>query len=126
MKKEELYELTDSLKIPANEYCVLSGGSLVLHNIRETTDDLDIDITQKGFELIKNNFTPVLKDKDKNLYEITDKIECFLDNNFETDIEIIDGYPSQSLLSVYKLKKRLNREKDQSDIKAIEKALNIK
>ena len=126
MNKHELYELIDELKLPTSEYCVLSGGSLVIHNIRKFANDLDIDITIKGFELLKNNFSPILIDENKKLYKVTDKIECFLDNNFETDIEIIDGYPCQSLISVYKLKKRLNREKDQKDILAIKKALNIK
>ena len=123
MNKNELYELVETLRIPTSEYCILSGGSLVMHNIREFTNDLDIDITKKGFEILKNRYSPILIDENKKLYKITDNVECFLDNNYETDIEIIDGYPCQSLISVYNLKKRLNREKD---IFAIEKALNIK
>ena len=125
MNKNELYRLVESLNIPVTEYCVLSGGSLVMHNIRENTNDLDIDITKKGFKAIETNFSPKLVDEKKKLYKITDKIECFVDNNFENDIEIIDGYPCQSLLSIYKLKKKLNREKDQDDIIAIEKILKI-
>ena len=126
MNKSELYDLINKLELPVSEYCVLSGGSLVMHNIRESTNDLDIDITKNGFELLKNKFSPTLIDKEKKQYKITENIECFLDNNFETDIEIVDGYPCQSLISVYKFKKRLNRDKDQKDILAIKKALNIK
>lgn len=126
MNKEELYKLVEKLKLPITEYCILSGGSLVMHGIRENTNDLDIDITKKGFEIIKKYFSPTLVDENKKLYKITENIECFLDNNFETDIEFIDGYPCQSLMSVYRLKKKLNREKDQSDIIAIKKVLNLK
>ena len=126
MNKSELYDLINKLELPVSEYCVLSGGSLVMHNIRESTNDLDIDITKNGFELLKNKFSPTLIDKEKKQYKITENIECFLDNNFETDIEIVDGYPCQSLISVYKFKKRLNKDKDQKDILAIKKALNIK
>lgn len=126
MNKEELYKLVEKLKLPITEYCILSGGSLVMHGIRENTNDLDIDITKKGFEIIKKYFSPTLVDENKKLYKITENIECFLDNNFETDIELIDGYPCQSLMSVYRLKKKLNREKDQSDIIAIKKVLNLK
>ena len=126
MNKEELYKLVEKLKLPITEYCILSGGSLVMHGIRENTNDLDIDITKKGFEIIKNYFSPTLVDENKKLYKITENIECFLDNNFETDIEIIDGYPCQSLISVYRLKKKLNSQKDQSDIIAIKKVLNLK
>ena len=109
MNKEELYKLVEKLKLPITEYCILSGGSLVIHGIRENTNDLDIDITKKGFEIIKKYFSPTLVDENKKLYKITENIECFLDNNFETDIELIDGYPCQSLISVYRLKKKLNR-----------------
>ena len=126
MNKEELYKLVEKLKLPITEYCILSGGSLVMHGIRENTNDLDIDITKKGFEIIKKYFSPTLVDENKKLYKIIENIECFLDNNFETDIELIDGYPCQSLMSVYRLKKKLNREKDQSDIIAIKKVLNLK
>ena len=126
MNKEELYKLVEKLKLPITEYCILSGGSLVMHGIRENTNDLDIDITKKDFEIIKKYFRPTLVDENKKLYKITENIECFLDNNFETDIELIDGYPCQSLMSVYRLKKKLNREKDQSDIIAIKKVLNLK
>ena len=107
MNKSELYDLINKLELPVSEYCVLSGGSLVMHNIRESTNDLDIDITKNGFELLKNKFSPTLIDKENKQYKITENIECFLDNNFETDIEIVDGYPCQSLISVYKFKKRL-------------------
>lgn len=126
MNKEELYKLVEKLKLPITEYCILSGGSLVMHGIRENTNDLDIDITKKGFEIIKKFFSPTLVDENKKLYKITENIECFLDNNFETDIELIDGYPCQSLISVYRLKRKLNRQKDKSDIIAIKKVLNIK
>ena len=126
MNKEELYKLVEKLKLPITEYCILSGGSLVMHGIRENTNDLDIDITKKGFEIIKKYFSPTLVDENKKLYKIIENIERFLDNNFETDIEFIEGYPCQSLMSVYRLKKKLNREKDQSDIIAIKKVLNLK
>lgn len=126
MNKEELYKLVEKLKLPITEYCILSGGSLVMHGIRENTNDLDIDITKKDFEIIKKYFRPTLVDENKKLYKIIENIECFLDNNFETDIEFIDGYPCQSLISVYRLKKKLNRQKDQSDIIAIKKVLNLK
>ena len=126
MNKEELYKLVEKLKLPITEYCILSGGSLVMHGIRENTNDLDIDITKKDFEIIKKYFRPTLVDENKKLYKIIENIERFLDNNFETDIEFIEGYPCQSLMSVYRLKKKLNRERDQSDIIAIKKVLNLK
>ena len=126
MNKKELLELVETLNLPKTEYCILSGGSCVLNGIREQTNDLDIDITKKGFEILKQTYTPELVRKDIEQYKITDTIECFLVENLEEDVIYIDNYPCQSLISMYHFKKKMNREKDQADILAIEKILNIK
>lgn len=124
MNKVEFIKLVESLELPITEYCILSGGSLLLHNIRET-NDLDIDITEKGFEMLSKKFTPILVNKEKRQYKITNEIECFREE-LDKDIDIIDGYPCQSLKTVYDFKKKLNRPKDQKDIETLEKILNIK
>ena len=126
MNKEELFELASTLNIPKEEYCILSGGALVSHGLREQTNDLDIDITPNGFELLKKKFNIKLINEEKKHYKVSDKIECFLVAKLESDIVYIDNYPCQSIISVYNLKKRINRQKDQKDILAIEKYLNIK
>ena len=123
MNKNELLNLADSLELPKNEYCILSGGSLLMYGLREQTNDLDIDITNKGFDLIKNKFCPILMDDSSKRYKLTDNIECFLVQNLESDIDFVDGYPCQSLVSVLKFKQKLNREKDQKDIIAIKNFL---
>ncbi len=125
MNKVEFIKLAESLELPITEYCILSGGSLLLHNIRET-NDLDIDITEKGFKLLSNKFSPVLVNKEKRLYKVTDEIECFIVKELDKDIDMIEGYPCQSLETVYKFKKMLNRPKDLKDVEALEKLLNIK
>ena len=125
MNKNELLNLADSLELPKNEYCILSGGSLLMYGLREQTNDLDIDITHKGFDLIKSKFCPILMDDSTKRYKLTENIECFLVQNLESDIDFVDGYPCQSLPSVLKFKQKLNREKDQKDIIAIKKYLNI-
>ena len=126
MYKEELFKLADTLELPKEEYCIISGGALVIHEIRKETADLDIDITPKGFELLKEKFDLELMNEDINQYKVTEQIECFLVNKLESDVQYINNYPYESLISLYNFKKRLNREKDQKDILAIEKILNIK
>ena len=126
MNKRELLELAESLKLPKEEYCIISGGACVLHNVREQTNDLDIYITQKGLDMLKENFSIELVNESKKQYKVTDSIECFLVDKLDSDIKYIDNYPYESLISIYNLKKRLNREKDQKDILAIEKVLNLK
>ena len=126
MNKKELLELASTLDIPKEEYCIISGGALVAHGLREQTNDLDIDITQKGFDILKEKYSLELVREDIKQYKVTDKIECFLVDNLESDKVYIDNYPCESLISIYNFKKRINREKDQADILAIEKYLNIK
>jgi len=126
MNKKELLELASTLDIQKEEYCIISGGALVIHGLRELTNDLDIDITQKGFDILKEKYSLELVREDIKQYKVTDKIECFLVDKLESDIIYIDNYPCESLISIYNFKKRINREKDQADILAIEEYLNIK
>ena len=126
MNKKELLKLASTLDIPKEEYCIISGGALVIHELREQTNDLDIDITQKGFDILKEKYSLELVREDIKQYKVTDNIECFLVDKLESDIIYIDNYPCESLISIYNFKKRINREKDQADILAIEKYLNIK
>ena len=126
MNKKELLELASTFDIPKEEYCIISGGALVAHGLRELTNDLDIDITQKGFDILKEKYSLELVREDIKQYKVTDKIECFLVDKLESDIIYIDNYPCESLISIYNFKKRINREKDRADILAIEKYLNIK
>lgn len=126
MNKEELFELASSLNLPKEEICIISGGALVAHGLREQTNDLDIDITQKGFDILREKYSLELVREDIKQYKVTDKIECFLVDKLESDIVYIDNYPCESLISIYNFKKRINREKDRADILAIEKYLNIK
>lgn len=126
MYKQELFKLAESLELPKEEFCIMSGGALVAHGLREQTNDLDIDITKKGFDMLKEKYSLELVREDIKQYKVTDKIECFLVDKLESDIIYIDNYPCESLISIYNFKKKMNREKDQKDILAIEKFLNIK
>lgn len=126
MNKKELLELANTLNLPKEEYCIISGGALLLHGLREQTNDLDIDITQEGLDKLKENFAVELINESRKQYKVTDSIECFLVDKLDSDINYIDNYPCESLISIYNSKKILNREKDQKDILAIQKFLNIK
>ena len=126
MNKKELLELAGSLNLPKEEYCIISGGALVIHGLREQTNDLDIDTTKKGLNILQQNYSLELIREDIKQYKVTDKIECFLVDKLESDIQYIDNYPCESLISIYNFKKRINREKDQADILAIERFLNMK
>ncbi len=125
MNKEELTNLIDSLNLNLNDYYIISGGSLLLQDLRNKTNDLDLAINANSLKLLKENFNLIEINPTK--FSIGDNIECFLESNEEIlkNRVVIDGYSCQSLKSIYELKKRLNRPKDLEDIKRLEKKLKL-
>ena len=81
MKKDELLELIKTLKIDKEEFWVLSSGALVLRGIYPDAGDLDIAVTNKGLDELKNNYS--LEPKGKDWYKVNDKIECVCDGSKE-------------------------------------------
>ena len=78
MNKKELLELIDSLKIDKTEFWVLSSSALVLRGIYPNAGDLDIAVTEKGLNELKNAYD--LKQKENGWYIVNDKVECVLDS----------------------------------------------
>ena len=66
MNKEELLELLNTLKISREEFVILSSSALMLRGIYESCGDLDIAVTEKGLEELKENYS--LKQKDNGWY----------------------------------------------------------
>lgn len=56
MNKKELMELIDSLKISKDEFWILSSSALVLRDLFPTSGDLDIAVTEKGLQQLKQNY----------------------------------------------------------------------
>jgi len=127
MKKQELIELIQSLKLDKNEYWILSSGALVIREIYPDAGDLDIAVTEKGLEELKSNYE--LKEKENGWYIVNEKIECVLDTKEEWKIEKYQGYNLQSLECYYDFLCKSNRPKDKERIPLIEKYMeenNIK
>ena len=56
MNKEELIKLVKSLKIDRDEFWILSSGALVIRGIYPDAGDLDIAVTEKGLQELKENY----------------------------------------------------------------------
>lgn len=119
MNKEELIKLIESLKLDKNEYWILSSGALVMRGIYPDAGDLDIAVTEKGLQELKNNYN--LKEKSNNWYIVNDKIECVLDTKEDWKIEKYGEYNLQSIEKYYEFIKKSTREKDKKRIPLIEK-----
>ena len=122
MNKDELIELMNTLKIDKEEFWVLSSGALVLRDIYEDAGDLDIAVTSKGLEQLKENYD--LVEKDNGWYIVSDKVECVCDGNKE-DLKykpekLESDYFVQNIFEYLEYLKSSSREKDIARISLVE------
>lgn len=124
MNKKELIELINTLKINKEEYWILSSSALVLRDIYPDAGDLDIAVTEKGLEELKNNYN--LKQKENGWYIVNDKIECVVDTKEEWKIEKVGNNNLESIEKYYKFLKESEREKDKARIPLVEEYMKNK
>lgn len=105
MKKSELFQLLDSLRIDRNEFWVVSSGALVLRGILDDAGDLDIVVTKKGLEELTKNYNIIKKGVDK--YFVQENIESVAVVEKE-DVSISSCPNRRVLCSKYKRVLRLS------------------
>ena len=125
MNKQELLNLLKTLKIDLEEFWILSSSALVLRDIYPDAGDLDIAVTDRGLEELKNNYN--LKYKDNGWFIINDKIEGVCDGKKEKlkyKPEKIGEYYVQNIKEYYNYLLNSDREKDKSRISIVEDYIN--
>lgn len=122
MNKEELIDLINSLPIDKEEFFVISSGALVLRDLLPDAGDLDIAVSVKGLEQLKEHFT--LKPKnDEGVYIVNDKVECACDGPKETWVnkpEVCNGIQVQDINEYYEHLLTSKREKDKIRVPIVE------
>ena len=116
MNKKEYLSKLDELNLDKDKFCIIGGGVLLLHGLKETTNDIYIQILPDYFKILKTRFKFKKSNKYPNLYELNDYIEVCLRDFSSKDIDIVDGYPVETLEKELEWKKTNNREKDKEDI----------
>ena len=125
MKKAELLKLLSTLNIDKEEFWILSSSALVLRGIYPDAGDLDIAVTNKGLEQLKNNYN--LKFKDNGWFIVSDNIEGVCDGekeNLKYQPEKVEGYYVQNIKDYYEYLRSSEREKDKARIPIVEKYIN--
>ena len=124
LNQKQIYELLEKYQLIKDEFIILSGASLVLQGIKELTNDIDIAVSRKYLNFLLNNFQYTIEfynyEEYFGVYYI-DNIINFSTNYNDVDYVMLNGYKLQSIESILDLKERLNREKDEGDIKLIKK-----
>ena len=77
MKKEDILKVLSELKFSPEEFWVVSSGALVLRGIFPDAGDIDLAVTDRGLEELKENYS--LKPKGNGWYQVSDCIECVCD-----------------------------------------------
>ncbi len=122
MKKNELIQLIDSLKIDLEEFLILSSSALVIREIYPDAGDLDIKVTEKGLEQLKNNYK--LQQKENGWYKVNDKVECVLEPKEKWKVEKYGKYNLEDIYYYYTCLKNSTREKDIIRIPIVEEYIS--
>lgn len=126
MRKKEYLRKLDELNLDKNEYCIISGGAMIMNNLREETNDIDLQISHKLFEELSKKYILSKSAKFENLYEFSDEIEMKVDKIDPKEIVWIEGYPVINIEKELEWKLMHKRTKDEKDIERIKKYLNNK
>ena len=122
MNKEEIFKALNKLELDKDKYIVLSGASLVVQDIIDTTSDIDLACDKAYYDEIKwptkiGAFNIEIKYYD--IYEISN-------NLYDNNIIVINGYKFMNLEKCLEVKERLNRKKDLKLIRKIDLLLSEK
>ena len=110
MNKREFLKRLNELGLPKYQYVIISGGSLLMHGLREETADINVLATELGL----HNKKPTKK----GTYKLAKDVEVIIGMN-KIPAEVIDDYLCETLRNVYEFKKQMNRPKDQPDLELL-------
>ena len=125
MNKEEYLKRLDELKLDKNSYCIIASGSMLMHGLTDTCNDIDIKVTEELFNELLDKYHMKQSDRYDYVYELSDDIDVNCRNFTHDNIEFVDGYPVEKLEVNLKWMLENNRPKDQEKIRKIKEYLNI-
>ena len=122
MNKNEIIEKLKKSNLDKNEIIVISGASLVVHDIINDTEDIDLICTEEYYDMINWKIKKGFFNIDIKYYDVFE-ISNNLYDEYKNDYDLIDDYEFMNLNSCLDLKRKMNREKDKNVIKILEKKL---
>jgi len=124
LDKNTLINKVKALSLPDGSYCVLAGGAMLFYGLREQTSDIDLHVNEAAFAHLCATQNLFLLDADRRHYAIGEDIELYVTPQEDIIFTQCEGVCIQTPQAVLDLKNRLNREKDQKDIRALELYIN--
>ena len=123
LTKSAIIEILQASPLDLSLCWVTAGAALVFHGLRQTTRDIDMGCEpSQAEELTAAGYPYVLSPEGFRRFHLDGNID--LSENFARGTVLrLEGIPVVSLEDVLLLKRHLNRPKDQTDITAIQQAL---
>lgn len=119
MNREEFISRLEAYGFPKSEYMIMSGGSMLMRGLRESTGDFDLCISEELARQMDLEHCPL---NDKGYYAPYEDMEVTV-NLGQRPYDLVDGFQCETLESVLEFKKNLMRPKDIRDIDVIESYL---
>ena len=123
MNKAEYLQKLDSLNLNKDKYCIISGGAMLMHGLKESTADIDIKIQPDYFKTLESKYSFKKSPKFPYLYELGEGVELAVQPFSQNDVDIVDGYQVLKLEIELEWKIQHNRPKDQEAIVKIKEYL---
>ena len=118
-KYQQLYAETLSvLKLDAHQVRAGAGGACLLHGIRPSTGDLDLELTREVFDQVVKEHDLVVQHLDNGwmLANVSPGVDIHPVDESPLEGVFVGGIYTTSLQQTLDFKLRLNRPKDQDDI----------
>lgn len=116
LNKNDILNLIKKYNLDNEEVKIISGAAMVLHGLKEKTNDLDISVSLNMYKYLLDKYNCTLEKKD--VFYIDDVINFSYDY-YNVDTIKYNNCNVQTVKSILELKNSLNREKDKIDISKI-------
>lgn len=120
MNKSELCEVITKLEFETTQYWAIMGTSMVLHGIKDVTEDIDLGCTRQLIDILeKEGYKSYYYNNSKRYIKYSNNVELFEEWG-EGEIVYVNNIPCISVYGLKKMKSQLGRKKDINDLKLID------
>ncbi len=124
MDKQRILNLLSEFPYDRDEYWVITGGAMVLYDIREQTADIDLGCSKRLADHLEADGCLFRRtDNGKRWFKYGKNIEIF-EEWLKDTIETVHGFHVVSVKGLIEMKQELGRDKDKKDIELIKAFLN--
>lgn len=123
MDRTQLLERLKTLEFDKKDYWLITGGAMVLYELRAETGDIDLGCTREMADVLEaSGHTPTILKDGTRKFLYGEDIEIFEEWLYDR-VELVEAVPVISLNGLLAMKKTLGREKDLRDVKLIEERM---